>query len=185
MCIDLLFPWWFSLSLSKLSSLPGNSIPVNLIRDLRQPEKGPRFCLLSWAKSGYNNTEMVSSRISVGRWRGKLQTRPGNTNHPEDLSTPHHSYQGPLLGANTDKYKYRYKQKCKYKYKHRHRQVIPTIPRTSLHRSYHQSTHRKMLLLNSSHCAGRHFRTKLMSRYIGSGQKKTVWCGDSGTGFKS
>ena len=36
-----------------------------------------------------------------------------------------------------------------------------------------------------SHCAGRHYRTKLMSRYIGSGQKKTVWYGDSGTGFKS
>ena len=135
---------------SKLSSLRSNSIPVNLIRDLRQPEKGPRFCLLSWAKSGYNNTEMVSSRISVGRWRGKLQTRPGNTNHPQDLSTPHHCYQGPLLGANTDKYKYRYKQKYKYIYLHRHRRVTPTIPRTPLHRSYHQSTHRKMLLLNSS-----------------------------------
>ena len=133
---------------SKLSSLRSNSIPVNLIRDLRQPEKGPRFCLLSWAKSGYNNTEMVSSRISVGRWRGKLQTRPGNTNHPQDLSTPHHSYQGPLLGANTDKYKYRYKQK--YKYIYLHRRVILTKLRTSLHRSYHQSTHGKILFLNSS-----------------------------------
>ena len=36
-----------------------------------------------------------------------------------------------------------------------------------------------------SQCAGRHFRTKLMSQYIGSNQKKTVGCEDSETCFKS
>ena len=36
-----------------------------------------------------------------------------------------------------------------------------------------------------THRAGRHFRTKLMSWYIGREPKWPVWCEDSGTCFKS